>query len=632
MWDKQRLDLVVGLYLLAHLALSWQSFPALWGLDLLYYAPWGYALVFVLGAVTLWLPWPKALTAADPWRHGWWGPLACLVAAAVGLVFFVVWQTRTHLLGDGYLMLRELGMLVDRVGNEPVALWGLARLYRADLGLDAEAVYRTASYAAGVCYIGLSFAVAAALSPARKGRWILLGILLSAGYLQLFCGYVENYPLLFAGTLLYLLGGVLLMRGQLPLWALSGGLALLMTYHFIAALLGPSLLVAMWLGWRRGHSAGWGWLVGGLALGPVVVLAVLYGIGLDLFAYATGLRGGHLLPLWTVPDATQAYGLLDVRHGLDLLSVHLLAGSAPMLVILACKGAWRRGWSDERLFFAAAGGCAMLFTAVANPEIGAFRDWDILAFPALPFTLWAACALVEHKAWRAGRLICGACALHALAWVGVNADPEAGTVRFARLLDEGYLSDHARAYGRETLGAYFRENGQRERALTSFARAAEVDPHNKRYALAAAREALALQRPEAAVRILTAAVAVAEVDPQLWDLLGTAYAAAGGYGESVAAHRRAVEHQGRDAVQWYHLGNALLLSGEPAEALTAYAEAETWGGAGPELNYNTGLALEALGAWAEAMKAYGEALRADADYAPAHSRLAQLQARFDAGR
>ena len=69
MWDKWRPDLVVGLFLLAHLASSWQSFPAFWGLDLFYYAPWGYALVFALGAVALWLPWPAVLTAAAPWRR-----------------------------------------------------------------------------------------------------------------------------------------------------------------------------------------------------------------------------------------------------------------------------------------------------------------------------------------------------------------------------------------------------------------------------------------------------------------------------------------------------------------------------------------------------------------------------------
>ena len=74
-----------------------------------------------------------------------------------------------------------------------------------------------------------------------------------------------------------------------------------------------------------------------------------------------------------------------------------------------------------------------------------------------------------------------------------------------------------------------------------------------------------------------------------------------------------------------------LLSGQPAEALSAYGEAATWGGSFAELSYNTGLAHEALGAWAAAIKSYGDALRTDAAYAPAQSRLAQLQSRIKAG-
>ena len=46
-------------------------------------------------------------------------------------------------------------------------------------GFDAETVYRLKSYGAGVVY----------------------GALATAGYLQLFCGYVETYPPLFAGAL-----------------------------------------------------------------------------------------------------------------------------------------------------------------------------------------------------------------------------------------------------------------------------------------------------------------------------------------------------------------------------------------------------------------------------------------------
>ncbi len=114
----------------------------------------------------------------------------------------------------------------------------------------------------------------------------------TAGYLQLFCGYVETYPPLFAGALFYLLAGLYLLRGRLPLWLLSGGLALLMTSHFIAISFASSLLFLVWLAWRgaicpiaRRCSVVWRW-------DQIVVLVVLYGVGVDLFAYATGLRGG----------------------------------------------------------------------------------------------------------------------------------------------------------------------------------------------------------------------------------------------------------------------------------------------------------------------------------------------------
>lgn len=632
MWVKRRLELVVLLFLLGHLALSWQPVPALWGLDLLSYAPWWYLVIFLLGSLALW-PLGSRISGLlphlpDPWDPGFRGWLVRLMVVGGGLVFFVLWRSQLHLLGDGYLMLRELVMLVDRTGNEPLALWVLAKLYRSSVGLDAGTVYRLYSYVAGVCYVLLAFPVAASLGTAREGRWLVLGVLLTAGYMQVFCGYVENYPPLFPATLLYFWGGLRLLQGRLPLWALSGGLALLMTYHFIAITLAPSLLVAVWLGWRRGHWDGWWRLVGGLALGPVVVLTVLSGVGLDLFAYTTGLRGGHLLPTWAAPDYSQAYGLLSWRHGLDLLAEQLLVAPVVVLVLLGVGGVMRRSWSDERIFFGVAGLLAFLFTALANPEIGAFRDWDVLAFPALPLGLWAACALLERRAWRVGWLVCGAAALHTFVWIGINADTEAGLERFRVLLDEGYLSRHARAYGWETLGAYYRDAGQRERALQAFAHAIAKEPNNIRFREAAAREALALQRPEAAAKALEDALALDDGNPQLWDLLGTAYAADGRYRESVAAHRSAVALQGRDAMFWYNLGNAQLLAGEPAAALKAYREAAVWGGQGSELYYNAGLAHEALGDWRAARGSYEQALQIDSDYAPARLRLTQLRRRL----
>ena len=100
----------------------------------------------------------------------------------------------------------------------------------------------------------------------------------------------------------------------------------------------------------------------------------------------------------------------------------------------------RQKGSDEQSFFAVAGLYPLLFNAMTNPEIGAFRDWDVLAFPALPLSLWAACALLRLE-----------------------------IARYEAVLAEGVLSKHGLAYGWETLAAYCRGNDRHEEALRAFA-------------------------------------------------------------------------------------------------------------------------------------------------------------------
>ncbi len=73
-----------------------------------------------------------------------------------------------HLLGDGYLMVRELALLVDRTGNEPLALWLVKQLYISATDFDAETVYWLYSYGAGVFYVVLRLEIV-------RGRWLVCG-------------------------------------------------------------------------------------------------------------------------------------------------------------------------------------------------------------------------------------------------------------------------------------------------------------------------------------------------------------------------------------------------------------------------------------------------------------------------
>jgi len=655
MTGNLRLALVVGVFWGSHLLLAGGPVPALWGLDLLAYVPLWTQGGFLVGGVLLLVPGGRRLVVAglerlparlDPWRSGTRSWDVRLVVALMGLAAGVWLRSAVHLLGDGYLMVRELAMQIQRTGNEPLALWMAQALYRAGAawGYDAESVYRLYSYAAGGLYLMLAFATAGALGRNRAQRTVVLGFLLTAGFVEVFCGYVETYPLLFPGTLLYLLGGVQCLRGKLGLWPVAGLLALLVAYHFISVTLVPSLglLVLMRLffrdGWkqtRRPTAAEAVKALAGLALAPALVLGLLAGLGVDALAYAGGLRDSHLLPLRGNLDYTQAYGLFAPAHFLDFLNQQLLVAPVVILVALGCWRPGRSAWSGEQVFILAAGLSPLAFTFVANPEIGAFRDWDVLAFPSLPLVVWAALVLMERMPdlrplRETGVLVCGIAALHTLVWLGVNADPEAAVARFTRLLEGGYLSRHARSYGWETLGTHYRDQGVYEQALPAFSRAAEGNPDNPRHWAAMAQLSRDLGRLREAAEACRRALRLDEENPELWDLLGTVYGELGRHEDSVEAHRRALEIDGLSPTIWYNLGNAHARRGHWAQAAAAYQQAVQLQARRPEVLFNLGVAWERLGEPDRAEAAYRKVLELAPQYAMAHYRLARLYQRTGA--
>jgi tetratricopeptide (TPR) repeat protein len=625
----RRLVWVVGLFLSLHMLALWLPLPALWSLGFLAYGPRWVAPVFALISAAILVPctrralvgvWARLPPLSSPWHS----VKARVFWASVATALFVLLRSEVHLLGDGYLMLRELAMLATRSGNEPLALWWIEQLFRlgAVFSLDAETVFRCYSYSAGFVYVLLAFSLADELAESAAQRRLLASALLTAGYIQLFCGYIETYPLFFTGILGYVLVGVrALQRGRSP-----GGaalyLALLTTYHYIAFMLSPSLLVLVWSARRR--ELGWGRIAMSFLLASAVALAVLYALGVNPFAYTEGLRSSHFLPLSGPLDYTQAYLLFSLQHVLDVCNEYLLVAPMVALVLLGCRIAWRGDAMQIFLGLAALG--PLCFVFCANPEIGAFRDWDILAVPALPLVLWTVRSARAEKIGREGLvLLVGAVGLHLLSWLALNADAPSALARYEMLLQKTPLSQHARSYGWETLGSYYRSAGDRAAAQRAFAMAVDANPDNARHWQALAGEYMELGLRDKALVALRAGLQRDGQNAAMWDLLGTAHAALAAWDSSVVAHGRAVEIDAGNAQLWYNLGNAQLGAGSGAAAVPSFQRALQLDARRGEIHFNLAQALEQIADEEGALAAYMAA--AERGYSTGHFNMASLYAR-----
>jgi len=114
------------------------------------------------------------------------------------LLLLISLSSATHLLGDGYLYIRELDNgtrdSLSRKDRAPLTFWILLHLHKAlqHLGVGGEALYRSVSLLSGIAYFLLSLKVGSVLTEQRDRRRIISACLLTAGYLQLFFGYVEK--------------------------------------------------------------------------------------------------------------------------------------------------------------------------------------------------------------------------------------------------------------------------------------------------------------------------------------------------------------------------------------------------------------------------------------------------------
>ena len=536
--------------------------------------------------------WLFHLAHRMPWRVS---PFTALIVLPL---VSVAYPSAVHLLGDGYLLIRELDAeaweRLARTDRAPLTFWILIRLHRVLhwAGQDAEFTYRAVSVLSGLAYAVLSPVVAATLSEERRRRTIISAFLLTAGYVQLFCGYVENYAPLYPGMLLLIALLINAVRKRGPLWPASLLLGILCSLHFSTAFLIPGVVAAGHLYSRsRGilRSA-----IEGVPF-PISVLSILWLIGFDFSTYISEARS-HTLPLFDPVTHNSAYTLLSAAHVGDLLNVLLLSAPLVLIVLPSVRPRDLLGDDVKTVLVTMLAG-PFLFVFVANPEIGAFRDWDVLSLPALPLLILTAYSWsARNPQGRVVVFVVGAAALHTFLWIGLNADAASASLRYKTLLKTVPLSTHGKVYGWETMGSYSRENGNSEGSIEAYTQALDANPNHGR----------------------------------LWLLLGNAYQQIDRLEEAASAYGKTLQIEPRMREAHSNLGVIKVRKGQYQEALEHLDRAIGIAPDFPDAHMNRGVALANIGRRDEAITSLRRAVALDPGYGNAYKNLATLY--LQAGR
>ncbi len=576
-------------YLILLAAAPFVDAGSLWGIDHLRYYPASVAAIAPLLALGLALAGLKAGSPAacvreeaaeGRWRRG----VPVVLCAGFGALFLAL-RSKTALLGDGMLRLRVLPLSesagMPQVCHEPLAFAAARGMLTVVRGQSdpAAGAFCLMAIAGGVLYVALAWALAAQFARSAKGRFGALLLLLTPGLMQLFFGYIETYAIATAAIALYALVGCLVLAGRLAAWAPALLLGLIAPLHFGLLTLGPSAAVAAWSGGAAAPSIGrrraWPAFARATlacALATAAFCAVMAWLHVDLARYLSGLRGDHLLPPGGALSNRQAYHLFSAAHAVDLLNVLALTVPSALLLAPVLAGvSWRADPVGRFL------GSFALFPLVAavliNPEIGAFRDWDLLAMLLTPLAIalaWASARRIERRprALLAIVSVAAASAFSALIWVGVNARPGAAEARYRRCLETGSLSVHGRAYGWETLGDHLAARGAPPpEVAAAFERAISADPYNPRYWNLAGLHLAAAERLDEAAEHLERSVSLRpETNPENFNNLGTVYQRMGRREDAVRCFRRAVELKPDFVAALRNLGRTLIELGAAREA------------------------------------------------------------------
>ncbi|MDH4158222.1 MAG: tetratricopeptide repeat protein, partial [candidate division Zixibacteria bacterium] len=323
-----------------------------------------------------------------------------VVSLAVLTVLYV-FRSKAHVYGDGISVLGATdveGPLFHGQGYLQMLAIVFHRLWVAAtgaiFGLEAEPAFALANCVGGVVALWAIFLLSRALTQSTGQRWLVLVAALSSGSIIRFFGYIENYTWAAALGLWSLYYSVRVVQSRTGAAAAFVSALLAAAFHLIAL---PYLAVAALAWWLRRRTKQ---LPLPPALKPTLLIALVSLAAVALLQLTP--LAPVFVPFW--PKAQNPYWLLSGQHIRDVLNLAILVaplGVMTLIYMLISRRFRIESQPEEKLLATT----VVLFGLAAfwiNPELGAVRDWDLLAYYGIPFSMLAALMLSRIAGQNAG--------------------------------------------------------------------------------------------------------------------------------------------------------------------------------------------------------------------------------------
>ena len=383
------------------------------------------------------------------------------------ILFFYLFRTRTHFLGDGASLISYINSgTLSIKWAEPLS--GLIYLFAYDLlnklfYCDGATVFALISYLCGAVFVFFALRLANLLSQTTSIKLFIFSILLFMGGTQLFFGYSEFYPLLYCGTLIYLFCSIKYLKGETKLLLPLSVFLVLLPIHFSSFYLFPSVISLFLFGAkgdtdRNNNKFNFRskriWVVSAVLL-SIFVLLVFYFLKngwYNLNCFIPFFKGTYYAPNHT---------LFSLPHLLDVLNQQLLVSPVSFLLFLTflILRPKQLNLSDRTFaFLLIVSIFQLLFTLVVDVTP---KDWDLFASTGLGYTILALYIFSrispQPKIGYLKSNLVIVVLVSTLPWVGVNASANLSVERFRNLLD---LDPKKSRSGRNILATYFGDLGR----------------------------------------------------------------------------------------------------------------------------------------------------------------------------